>query len=275
MLHLFRSLGSSYALGVPSEQTEGGVRPNAVPSTSVANRVRQLRTERGWTVQDLADACAAAGMPSLTRGTLAKIESRKAIRKSVTVAEIAALARAFGVQPTDLVETDARTGSPTAPAPARVGEDQEEAFEPGADQRITATDRIGRPGLFFISYSPADESWATWIAAELEQAGHRTMLAAWDFVPGASIVDFTDQALNRATAVVAVLSPDYLRSRQGRQEWQAALLTGPTGAANRLVTVRVAECHPDGLLGSIPYVDLVGATEDQARHPLLNRARQA
>src|SRR5262249_23506284 len=157
-----------------------GVRQTTVPSTSVADRVRQLRTERAWSARKLAEACAAAGMPSLNRGTLAKIES--GVRKSVTVAEIAALARAFGAQPTARVEPGARPGPPTAPAPARVGEGQEEASEPGADQRTTATDRTGRPCSFFISYSPADESWATWIAAELEQAGHRTMLAAWDFV---------------------------------------------------------------------------------------------
>jgi hypothetical protein len=33
-----------------------------------------------------------------------------------------------------------------------------------------------RPADFFISYSPADERWATWITWELETAGYSPML---------------------------------------------------------------------------------------------------
>lgn len=35
------------------------------------------------------------------------------------------------------------------------------------------------PGVF-VSYAPADERWAAWIAWQLEPAGFRTMLRAWD-----------------------------------------------------------------------------------------------
>lgn len=35
------------------------------------------------------------------------------------------------------------------------------------------------PGVF-VSYAPADERWAAWIAWQLELAGFRTMLRAWD-----------------------------------------------------------------------------------------------
>ena len=67
----------------------------------VAERVRRLRAARGWTAQDLADACADAGFPALTRSTIAKIES--GVRVSVSADELAALAAAFKIDPADLL----------------------------------------------------------------------------------------------------------------------------------------------------------------------------
>ncbi|EEP75213.1 ATP/GTP binding protein, partial [Micromonospora sp. ATCC 39149] len=81
------------------------------------------------------------------------------------------------------------------------------------------TAQFGRPAdaaHFLISYSPADERWATWIAWELELAGYRTVLQAWDFVPGTNFIDFMDRAIRQSAAVIAVLSNNYLRSRYGR-----------------------------------------------------------
>jgi hypothetical protein len=67
-----------------------------------------------------------------------------------------------------------------------------------------------QPIDFFISYSPADERWATWLAWEFEAAGYRTLLQAWDFVPGTNFIDFMDRGVRDAAVVVAVLSERYL-----------------------------------------------------------------
>ncbi|HEY2762760.1 MAG TPA: TIR domain-containing protein, partial [Pseudonocardiaceae bacterium] len=132
-----------------------------------------------------------------------------------------------------------------------------------------------RPVDFFVSYSPADERWATWIAWELETAGYSTMLQAWDFVPGTNFIDFMDRGVSEAAAVISVLSSNYLASRYGRLEWQAALRADPDDL-KRLVTIRVEDCALDGLLSMITYVDLVGVTDPQAaRALLLGRIRQA
>ena len=46
-------------------------------------------------------------------------------------------------------------------------------------------DRTGTQGLrFFISYTAVDRAWAEWIAWQLEAAGHRVVVQAWDFRPG-------------------------------------------------------------------------------------------
>ncbi|WP_158102619.1 helix-turn-helix domain-containing protein [Lentzea kentuckyensis] len=64
--------------------------------------VRNLRKSRGWSAQRLAEECAKLGEPSLSRGTIAKIES--GVRKSVTDHELAVLAAALGVTSSDLVD---------------------------------------------------------------------------------------------------------------------------------------------------------------------------
>ncbi|MEU5536751.1 TIR domain-containing protein [Streptomyces sp. NPDC020362] len=129
---------------------------------------------------------------------------------------------------------------------------------------------------FFISYSPADERWASWIAWTLEEAGYRTVLQAWDFVPGTNFVDFMDRGVSESAAVIAVLSRNYERSRYGRMEWQAALRADPDAPERRLLTVRVEDIPVEGLLATITYVDLVPVTDPSAaRDLLLTRVRQA
>ncbi|WP_019630650.1 TIR domain-containing protein [Actinomadura atramentaria] len=129
---------------------------------------------------------------------------------------------------------------------------------------------------FFISYSPADERWAAWIAWQLETAGHRTMMQAWDFVPGTNFIDFMDRGLSEAKVVIAVLSRNYLRSRYGRWEWMTALRADPDDPARKLITVRIEDCPIDGLLSTITYVDLVGVDDPaRARALLMRRIEEA
>ena len=68
---------------------------------SAADHIRRLRLERGWTAQQLADECKLAGFPALTRGTIAKIESKA--RKHVTADELAVLAHVLGVDVDELL----------------------------------------------------------------------------------------------------------------------------------------------------------------------------
>ncbi|WP_062434163.1 TIR domain-containing protein [Herbidospora daliensis] len=133
-----------------------------------------------------------------------------------------------------------------------------------------------RPIDIFISYSPADERWASWLGWELEAAGYRTMLQAWDFVPGTNFVDFMDRGVREAAVVLALLTENYLGSRYGKLEWQAALRANPDNPENKLITVRIEDCRVDGLLSNITWVDLVGVTTpEHARGLVLTRIREA
>ena len=74
-------------------------------SDQVAKRVRELRKARGMTTADLAEGCAAAGMPRLTAQVLYKLEGQRAKRtpRPVTVDELLVLARALDVPLSELL----------------------------------------------------------------------------------------------------------------------------------------------------------------------------
>jgi tetratricopeptide (TPR) repeat protein/transcriptional regulator with XRE-family HTH domain len=99
-------------------------------TSELAARVRDLRRERGISARELAARCAQLGMPSLTRSTIAKIES--GVRSFVTVEEAAALAEALNVPPSHLLSP------PTSPPTRRMivaGEvpQRAPAFQPRQD----------------------------------------------------------------------------------------------------------------------------------------------
>jgi tetratricopeptide (TPR) repeat protein len=133
---------------------------------------------------------------------------------------------------------------------------------------------------FFISYTQADRSWAEWIAGVLEAAGFSVRLQAWDFRPGVNFVAELHRTVDEAERTLVVLSPDYLNSQFGLAEWTAAFRQDPTGAAGKLLPVKVRDVDPGGLLRSLSYIDLVGLDQAAARERLLaglarGRARPA
>ena len=123
---------------------------------------------------------------------------------------------------------------------------------------------------FFISRSGEDSAWAEWIAWQLEKAGFRCHLQDWDFRDGQNFV-LNMQRGAEAERTIAVLSDSYLRSVSGypEAEWAAAFCRDPRGVKGILLPVRVRECVPTGLLGSLTYIDLVGLDEQAARTRLL------
>lgn len=129
---------------------------------------------------------------------------------------------------------------------------------------------MGHSVDFFVSYTSADRPWAEWIAWELEHAGHTTLIQAWDMQPGSNFVLEMHAAARVAERIVAVLSPAFLESPYCSAEWAAAFATDPGGNNRSLVPVRVRRCNPDGLLGQIVYIDVVGLNETASRRALLD-----
>jgi TIR domain len=132
-------------------------------------------------------------------------------------------------------------------------------------------DVTSRPD-FFVSYTSVDGQWAEWIAWQLEAAGYVVVVQAWDFTPGRDWAHEMQSATSTAERVVAVLSPDYLRSGHGEAEWRAFYAKDPSGERALLLPVRVREVNPPGLLKTKVYVDLVGRDVSAARDALLAAA---
>lgn len=126
---------------------------------------------------------------------------------------------------------------------------------------------------FFISYTSIDRPWAVWIAWQLEAGGYQVVVQAWDFGAGNDWAHEMQDAMSTAERVVAVLSPDYLRSDHGEAEWRAFYAKDPSGERGLLLPVRVREVDPPGLLMTRVYVDLVGLDAVGAREALLAAAR--
>jgi hypothetical protein len=122
---------------------------------------------------------------------------------------------------------------------------------------------------FFISYASADQTWAEWIADQLEAVHYTTVLQAWDFRPGSDFLHLMQQATSTAKRTIAVLSPAYFGSRFGEAEWRVAFAKDPTGEQGLLVPVRVQDYTPPGLLASRVYINLVGLDEQTASATLL------
>jgi tetratricopeptide (TPR) repeat protein len=118
---------------------------------------------------------------------------------------------------------------------------------------------------FFVSFTGADRPWAAWLLAELDAAAYSSVSQLRDFVAGSNFVTEMHRAAQRARRTLGVLSAQALRAPYVWQEWAQRLASDPTGEQRALLLVRVEPCEPEGLLGPVVYVDLVGLDEPSAR----------
>ncbi|MFJ8201054.1 FxSxx-COOH system tetratricopeptide repeat protein [Streptomyces sp. NPDC096152] len=115
----------------------------------------------------------------------------------------------------------------------------------------------------FVSYAGVDRAWAEWVAWQLREAGHRVELDVWDWRTGDNFVERMDQALRRATAVVALFSNSYFDpARWTHEEW-----TSIVAGRRRLIPLTIEPLSgsdiPDILTAAIRK-DLHGLDEQAA-----------
>ena len=119
------------------------------------------------------------------------------------------------------------------------------------------------PKALLISRAGADADLAAVIAAILEAAGYTAILQQWDFA-NRNFMERMHAALAEGARVVALLSPEYLRSDHCQAEWQNAIADDPLNTKSRLILLRVAECEPVGLLSGLAYWDVVPMRDNRA-----------
>ena len=124
---------------------------------------------------------------------------------------------------------------------------------------------------YFVAYHAADQEWAEWIGARLQEASFSVELQSYDYWARSSMILEMFAVSTIAESTIAVLSPDFLAENLERPEWQAAYAQDPTGERGILVPVRVRECDVDGTLPDVTYVDLVGLEGEAAKTAMLER----
>jgi TIR domain len=132
----------------------------------------------------------------------------------------------------------------------------------------------GHKDDFFVSYSKPDRAWAEWIAWQLEDAGYTTILQAWDFRAGSNWALNMRKATQQSERMIAVLSPDYLKSENAQAEWASAFAADPSGRERKIIPIRVRPVDLAGLDSTIVYIDLVDKDEQTARTILHNELRE-
>lgn len=122
---------------------------------------------------------------------------------------------------------------------------------------------------FFISYTSSDKGWAEWIAWQIKQSGRSVRIQAWHWNPGNDWVTEIQNNLKTCARMIAVLSPDYLKSAHGQAEWNVFYAKDADGTKGLLVPVRVARCELENLHRTRSYIDFVGNDEATCLRDLL------
>lgn len=108
---------------------------------------------------------------------------------------------------------------------------------------------------FFISRAGPQAEFATWVS-DLIRAQNRTTLIQDDFGPQ-NFLDLIARGIAGQGRLVALFSPEYIDSEHCRAEALAALNGDPLNRLERLVPIRIKDCAPAQLLGSIGYCNLL------------------
>ncbi|MGH8573604.1 MAG: TIR domain-containing protein, partial [Gammaproteobacteria bacterium] len=125
---------------------------------------------------------------------------------------------------------------------------------------------------FFVSHAGTDEDWATWIAQELQNAGYTVELDVWNWAAGIDVIQATQRALDRASRMLEVWTPDYFDRKWAGMEHRASFAAAQS-EPGRLLPVMVRACPDEAiplLYRTLKRVDLVGLTEPEARARLLD-----
>ena len=109
---------------------------------------------------------------------------------------------------------------------------------------------------FFISRAGADTAIAAQIGQILEAAGYSVILQDWDFA-NRNFMEAMHAALESGARVIALISPEYLKSEHCIAEALNAIGHDPLNKRGRLIVMRAGECTPGGLFTALAYWDLL------------------
>jgi formylglycine-generating enzyme required for sulfatase activity len=88
------------------------------------------------------------------------------------------------------------------------------------------------------------------------------------------MVSIKRRTFKESRKTIVLLSESHLEVAYSQLEWAASFTSDPLDLERKVIPVRIQDCQPTGLLGSVTYVDLVGLNETEARDRLLSALKQ-
>ena len=109
----------------------------------------------------------------------------------------------------------------------------------------------------FISHRGSDTQEATWLADEIQNAGHQVWLDVWEINVGDSIIERMNAGLEGATFLVLCYSSSGVTSPWISREWMATLARQLNGYGVKVLPVLLTGGGPPAILADVKYADLV------------------
>jgi len=161
---------------------------------------------------------------------------------------------------------------------AEISDHEVTACEPIDDElRLSTLRRFARrrPAEvteIMLSYVSEDRPWADWVGRTLDRAGFRVVTHCAD----SDAEETLSQNLASVSRAVAMLSPNYVQSRQARKIW-GTLAAAPSAPEQprRLIALRILDAKVGAPFASITPVELSGLGEEQAADALLTALDRA
>jgi tetratricopeptide (TPR) repeat protein len=122
------------------------------------------------------------------------------------------------------------------------------------------TDELTYEYDLFISYNREDEEWAKRLAERVEQEEWqsrrlRVFFAPWDILPGESIDDRLERALEKSRKVGLIMTPSSVASEWVKEERHATHHADVARRERRLIPIYRRDCEIPTFLKTIKFVD--------------------
>ena len=107
----------------------------------------------------------------------------------------------------------------------------------------------------FVSYTHVDRAFAARLAVDLARAGINVWYDQWAILPGDSIIDKINIALQENDYLLIVLSPGAVESQWVRREINSSLLMSLAGRSVSLVPILKSPCNIPALIADLHHAD--------------------